>query len=100
MEDSEPFSESSEIDLDEADYAAVLQVINEYLPVKEMAGKLIHVPELRQFGLVDNDKVDDFLAGVFAHEKEPPGYAANVPNHRRSRQARGTSHGEAQNRLI
>jgi hypothetical protein len=72
------FSDESEIDLDETDYAAVLQVINEYLPVKEMAGKVIRVPELRQFGLVDNDKVDDFLATVFAHEKEPPGSVANT----------------------
>jgi len=35
-----------------SDYARVLQIINEFLPVKEMAGRLIGVPVLRQFGLV------------------------------------------------
>jgi hypothetical protein len=62
---------SSEIDPEEGDYVRVLQLINEFLPVKEMAGRLIAVPELRQFGLVDNEKVDHFLAQAFAQEKEP-----------------------------
>src|SRR6266540_6997989 len=48
----------SGIDPEEGDYARVLQLINEFLPVKEMAGRLIGVPVLRQFGLVDNEKVD------------------------------------------
>src|ERR1051326_5926597 len=39
----------SEIDPDDGDYARVLQVINEFLPVKELAGRLIGVPVLRQF---------------------------------------------------
>jgi hypothetical protein len=39
---------------------------NEYLPVKEMAGRLIAVPVLRQFGLIENEKVDSFLATVFS----------------------------------
>jgi hypothetical protein len=56
----------SEVDPEEGDYARVLQIINEFLPVKEMAGRLIGVPVLRQFGLVDNEKVDNFLATVFA----------------------------------
>ena len=55
----------SEIDLDEADYARVLEVINEFLPVKELAGRLIGVPVLRQFGLVENEQVDQFLAAAF-----------------------------------
>jgi hypothetical protein len=55
--DSEPT-----VDPEEADYAQVLQLINEFLPVKELAGKLIGVAELRQFGLVENEKVDHFLA--------------------------------------
>ena len=55
----------SEIDLDEADYAQVLEVINEFLPVKEMAGRLIGVSVLRQFGLVQNEKVDCFLSTAF-----------------------------------
>ncbi len=45
----------SETDPDDADYARVLELINEYLPVKEMAGRPIHVPVLRQFGLVENE---------------------------------------------
>ncbi len=37
----------SAIDPDEGDYARVLQFINEFLPVKEMAGRLIGGPVLR-----------------------------------------------------
>ena len=55
----------SEIDPDEADYAKVLQLINEFLPVKELVGRVIEVPALRQFGLVENDKLDTFLAAAF-----------------------------------
>lgn len=57
---------SDEIDPEEADYAKVLQAINEFLPVRELAGRLIHLPILRQFGLVENEKVDGFLANAFA----------------------------------
>jgi hypothetical protein len=52
----------SEIDPEDYDYARVLQVINEYLPVKELAGRIIRVPVLKQFGLVENKHVDCFLA--------------------------------------
>ena len=55
----------SEIDPEEADYARVLLLINEFLPVKELAGRLIGVPLLRQFGLVENERVDSFLATAF-----------------------------------
>jgi hypothetical protein len=55
-------------DPDEGDYARVLQLINEFLPVKEMAGRLIGVPVLRQFGLIENERVDHFLATVFARD--------------------------------
>jgi len=58
--------ESDDIDPEEADYAKVLQAINEFLPVKELAGRVIHLPVLRQFGLVENEKVDGFLASAFA----------------------------------
>jgi hypothetical protein len=57
---------ADDIDPEEGDYAKVLQAINEYLPVKELAGRMIHVPMLRQFGLVENEKVDGFLATAFA----------------------------------
>ncbi len=55
----------SEIDPEEADYIRVLQLIDEFLPVKELAGRLIGVPVLRQFGLVENEQVDCFLATAF-----------------------------------
>jgi len=59
----------SEIDPEEADYAQVLQLINEYLPVKELIGR-IRVPLLKQFGLVENEHVDVFLATAFS-KSEP-----------------------------
>ena len=55
----------SEIDPDEGDYARVLQVINEYLPVREFTGKIITVAVLKQFGLIENERVDGFLANAF-----------------------------------
>jgi hypothetical protein len=55
----------SEIDPDEADYVRVLQRINEFLPVKELAGRPIGTPVLRQFGLVDSEAWDRFLANAF-----------------------------------
>ena len=56
----------SAIDPDEGDYARVLQIIDEFLPVKEMAGRLVGVPLLRQFRLIESEKVDQFLATIFA----------------------------------
>lgn len=55
----------SEVDPEEGDHARVLQVIDEYLPVKEFAGRLIGVAVLKQFGLVENERVDGFLASAF-----------------------------------
>jgi len=60
----------SYFDPEEGDYARVLQVINEYLPVKEFAGRLIGVSVLRQFGLVENEEVDGFLATAFGKSTE------------------------------
>jgi hypothetical protein len=73
----------SEIDPDEGDYARVLQLINEFLPVKEMAGRLIGVPVLRQFGLIENEKVDSFLATVFSKSSEPDERPLNATNQSR-----------------
>jgi hypothetical protein len=56
----------SEVDPAEADYARVLELINEFLPVREMAGRVIGVRVLRQFGLIENEKADRFLATVFS----------------------------------
>jgi hypothetical protein len=55
----------SEVDPEEGDHARVLQVINEFLPAKEFAGRLIGVAVLKQFGLVENERVDGFLASAF-----------------------------------
>ncbi len=59
-------SDDSETDLEEVDYAQVLQHIDNFLPVKELAGQPVDVEVLRQFSLVDNEKVDHFLASAFA----------------------------------
>ena len=48
----------------EDEYARVLEHINEFLPVKEMAGRMIGVPVLRQFGLVDNEAMDQLLSST------------------------------------
>jgi hypothetical protein len=76
VEEPNPWASSSAVDPEEGDYARVLEVINEFLPVRELAGRLIGVPVLRQFGLVENEKVDNFLATAFARklgsDDEPP----------------------------
>jgi hypothetical protein len=69
----------SEVEPEEGDYARVLELINEFLPVKELAGRLVEIPVLRQFGLVENEKVDHFLATVFQRETVSPEAAAVTP---------------------
>jgi hypothetical protein len=59
--------------LDAADYVRVLERINEFLPVRELAGRPIELLELKQFGLVDNEKMDTFLATAFRKGKSPEG---------------------------
>jgi len=75
----------STVDPDEGDYAKVLEIINEYLPVKEMVGRLISVPVLRQFGLIENEKVDDYLAAVFSKSPEPAESPVTGTNEQRVR---------------
>jgi hypothetical protein len=60
----------SETDPEEGDYQRVLELINEFLPVKELAGRLLGVPVLRQFGLVDNEQLDQFLASALGKPPE------------------------------
>ena len=60
----------SETDPDEADYAEMLKAIDEFLPVKELAGRPIKMPVLRQFGLVENEKLDRFLHTAFGNPQE------------------------------
>jgi len=56
---------SSELDPDEIYHAKVLELINEFLPVNEFVGKPVELPLLRQFGLVENERLDQFLASAF-----------------------------------
>jgi hypothetical protein len=85
-DETEPWKDKREfwdsptgIDPEEGDYARVLQLINEYLPVRELAGRLIEVPVLRQFGLVENEKVDQFLAAAFGKQPENADGSTNGP---------------------
>jgi hypothetical protein len=78
----------SEIEPEEGDYARVLECINEFLPVKELVGRLIEVPVLRQFGLLENEKVDHFLATAFGAKREPPNA---MPQRKEKRAARKTA---------
>jgi len=77
----------SRIDPDESDYARVLELINEFLPVKEMTGRLIGAPVLRQFGQIENDKVDSFLCSVFSKTSESSEQSPNVVEKRRVQRA-------------
>src|SRR5437867_11194587 len=72
------------MDTEEGDYDRVLQLINEFLPVKEMAGRLIGVPVLRQFGLVENEKVDHFLVTVFSKSSAPAESSLNAMKEKRA----------------
>ena len=75
----------SEPDPEDADYVKVLQLINEFLPVKELAGRAINLPVLRQFGLVENEKLDRFLATALGKSPEPDGNSTGRPGQKRSR---------------
>lgn len=74
-----------EVDPEEISYAKVLQRINEFLPVKELAGKAIELPVLRQFGLVENEKLDNFLATAFGQTKALREDSASEPKQKRVR---------------
>jgi hypothetical protein len=69
----------SDVEPEEADYARVLQLINEFLPVNELAGRIVGVPVLRQFGLVQNEQVDNFLATAFAKSDPAKGKRTLTP---------------------
>jgi hypothetical protein len=57
-------------DMEEEDYVRVLQAINEFLPVKELAGRPVDASVLKEFGLIDNEQVDGRLASAFGRAKE------------------------------
>jgi hypothetical protein len=75
----------SEVDTEEIAHAKVLQLINEFLPVKELAGKAIELPVLRQFGLVENEKLDSFLATAFGGAQRSGECSANESKQKRVR---------------
>lgn len=50
---------------EDADYERVLQLINEFLPVDEFAGRIVNVNVLREFGLIENQRMDSILAASF-----------------------------------
>jgi hypothetical protein len=57
-------------DMEEEDYIRVLQAINEFLPVRELAGHPVETSVLKEFGLIDNQGVDGLLATAFGRAKE------------------------------
>jgi hypothetical protein len=57
-------------DMEEEDYVRVLHAINEFLPVKELAGRPVEASVLKEFGLIDNAGVDGQLASAFGRAKE------------------------------
>jgi hypothetical protein len=71
-----------EIDPEEADYVRMLQGINEYLPVRELAGRFIGVPLLRELGLLENAPMDHFLATALGKTELPNG-PPNEPERKR-----------------
>jgi len=75
----------SETDPEDSDYVKVLRLIDEFLPVKELAGKVINVPVLRQFGLVENEQLDRFLATAFSKAQETDADPPNESNPKRLR---------------
>lgn len=56
------------LDPEDADHARVLQCINEFLPVREFAGRIVSVDVLREFGLVGSQRVDAALAAAFRED--------------------------------
>jgi len=75
----------SETDPEEVDYVKVLQLIDEFLPVKELAGRVINLSVLREFSLVESEKFDRFLATVFGKSQEQNGNSADEPRQKRTR---------------
>ena len=61
---------ASDVDPEEYDQGRVLELINEFLPVNELAGRIVGVSVLRQFGLVDTEKLDQFLATALGKTPE------------------------------
>jgi hypothetical protein len=84
----------SETDPEDSDYVKVLRLIDEFLPVRELAGKVVNVPMLRQFGLVENEKLDRVLATAFGQPQRPDDVPATEPRPKRTRANAKTSKAE------
>ena len=54
------------VDPEDADHARGLELIDEFLPVREFAGRIVSVAVLREFGLVDNQRMDNVLTNAFS----------------------------------
>ncbi len=59
-----------EEDMEEEDYIRVLHAINEFIPVKELAGRPVEADVLKEFGLIDSEQADGLLATAFRRGKE------------------------------
>ena len=60
----------SSVDPENADYARVLKLINEFLPVRQFAGRIVSVNMLREFGLVENQRVGTLPAAAFSKSQQ------------------------------
>lgn len=69
--EADGYDAGSEVNPAEDEYARVLDAINEFLPVKEMAGRMIGIPVLKQFGLLENDSLNRVLASAFGTKATP-----------------------------
>jgi hypothetical protein len=75
----------SVVDPEEADYARVLKVINEYLPVKEFAGKIVELTALRRLGLVDCETLEDILNTALSKPHPPKAKLTDCQGEQQSR---------------
>jgi len=60
----------SSVDPEDADYARVLKLIKEFLPVRQFAGRIVNVNMLREFGLVDNQRVGAVSAAALSKSRQ------------------------------
>jgi hypothetical protein len=60
----------SSFDPEDADYARVLKLIDEFLPVRHFAGRVINVNLLLEFGLVDNWPIGALPAAATSKSKQ------------------------------
>lgn len=69
-----------ETDVENVDYVRVLHRINEFLPVRELAGELFGADTLRQFGLLEQDQADEMLRTLLARPRRTsrPGSCAKT----------------------